>query len=72
MPKTVAGIDYSLVSPAICCYSTASGYFMFESCDFYVLSNKKKIIGIVCRWKTSGQYTCRQISRLLDRYRKIW
>ena len=39
------GIDYSLTSPAICCYTTDSGDFCVENCQFYYVTNKPKFIG---------------------------
>jgi Holliday junction resolvasome RuvABC endonuclease subunit len=42
--KKIAGIDYSLTSPAICIYSEGSdgGHFDFDRCVFHYLSNSKK------------------------------
>ena len=40
-PKTIIGIYYSLISPAIC----VTKDFIFENSQFYYLTNKKKYIG---------------------------
>ena len=42
--KKIAGIDYSLTSPAICIYSEEEdgGYFYFDRCMLYYLSNNEK------------------------------
>ena len=42
--KTIAGIDYSLTSPAICVYieEEDGGYFDFDRCMLYYLSNNKR------------------------------
>lgn len=37
----IAGIDYSMTSPAICLYDTDTE-FKFENCDFYFLTQTKK------------------------------
>ena len=41
--KKIAGIDYSLTSPAICVYKEEEdgGYFDFDRCMLYYLSNNK-------------------------------
>lgn len=39
---TIAGIDYSMTSPAICFYSEESGEFKFENCECYYLTQSKK------------------------------
>lgn len=39
---TIAGIDYSMTSPAICFYSEESGQFKFENCEVYYLTQTKK------------------------------
>jgi Holliday junction resolvasome RuvABC endonuclease subunit len=39
----IAGIDYSLTSPSICIYNTASGSFRFDRCMVYFLSDVKKM-----------------------------
>jgi len=38
----VAGIDYSMTSPALCVYNTESGEFSFDNCTFYFLTQSKK------------------------------
>tara|TARA_B100000287_G_scaffold67364_1_gene58913 strand:+ start:144 stop:737 length:594 start_codon:yes stop_codon:yes gene_type:complete len=42
--KKIAGIDYSLTSPAICIYieEEDGGHFDFDRCVFHYLSNSKK------------------------------
>ena len=41
--KKIAGIDYSLTSPAICVYKEEDGgYFDFDRCVFHYLSNNEK------------------------------
>ena len=41
--KKIAGIDYSLTSPAICVYKEEDGgYFDFDRCMLYYLSNSEK------------------------------
>ena len=41
--KKIAGIDYSLTSPAICVYKEENGgYFDFDRCMLYYLSNNKR------------------------------
>ena len=41
--KKIAGIDYSLTSPAICVYKEEDGgYFDFDRCVFHYLSNTEK------------------------------
>ena len=41
--KKIAGIDYSLTSPAICVYEEEDGgYFDFDRCVLYYLSNNDK------------------------------
>ena len=42
--KTIAGIDYSLTSPAICIYTEEydGGYFDFDKCMLYYLFNNKR------------------------------
>jgi hypothetical protein len=42
--KKIAGIDYSLTSPAICVYKEEDGhgYFDFDRCMLYYLSNNEK------------------------------
>ena len=42
--KKIAGIDYSLTSPAICVYKEEEdgGYFDFDRCMLYYLSNNKR------------------------------
>ena len=42
--KKIAGIDYSLTSPAICVYTEEEdgGYFDFDRCVLYYLSNNEK------------------------------
>ena len=42
--KKIAGIDYSLTSPAICIYTEEESdrYFDFDRCMLYYLSNNKK------------------------------
>jgi len=42
--KKIAGIDYSLTSPAICVYKEEDGhgYFDFDRCVLYYLSNNEK------------------------------
>ena len=41
--KKIAGIDYSLTSPAICVYKEEDGgYFDFDRCMLYYLSNNKR------------------------------
>ena len=42
--KKIAGIDYSLTSPAICVYTEEEdgGYFDFDRCVFYYLSNNER------------------------------
>jgi len=42
--KKIAGIDYSLTSPAICIYTEEEdgGYFDFDRCMLYYLSNNEK------------------------------
>jgi len=37
----IAGIDYSMTSPAICIYDTDTE-FKFENCDFYFMTQLKK------------------------------
>ena len=45
--RKIAGIDYSLTSPAICVWkSTNDRLFDFDSCDLYYLENSQ-------RWKSS-------------------
>jgi len=39
----IAGVDYSLTSPSICIYNSASGKFIFEHCMIYFLSDVKKM-----------------------------
>ena len=39
---TIAGIDYSMTSPAICLYDDAVGEFKFENCTIYYLTQNKK------------------------------
>lgn len=38
----VAGIDYSMTSPALCVYNTETGEFSFDNCTFYFLTQSKK------------------------------
>lgn len=38
----IAGIDYSMTSPALCVYNTESGEFSFDNCTFYFLTQSKK------------------------------
>ena len=39
----IAGIDYSLTSPAICVWkSTDDGYFNFDDCDLYYLEKPRR------------------------------
>ena len=41
--KKIAGIDYSLTSPAICVYKEEDdGFFDFDRCMLYYLSNNKR------------------------------
>ena len=42
--KKIAGIDYSLTSPAICVYKEEEdgGYFDFDRCVFHYLSNNER------------------------------
>ena len=42
--KKIAGIDYSLTSPAICVYTEEidGGYFDFDRCVFHYLSNSER------------------------------
>ena len=41
--KKIAGIDYSLTSPAICVYKEEDGgYFDFDGCVFHYLSNNER------------------------------
>jgi Holliday junction resolvasome RuvABC endonuclease subunit len=42
--KTIAGIDYSLTSPAVCIYieEVDGGYFDFDRCMLYYLFNNKR------------------------------
>ena len=41
--KKIAGIDYSLTSPAICVYKEEDGgYFDFDRCVFHYLSNNER------------------------------
>ena len=41
--KKIAGIDYSLTSPAICVYKDENGgHFDFDRCVFHYLSNNEK------------------------------
>ena len=42
--KKIAGIDYSLTSPAICIYTEEEndGYFDFDRCVLYYLSNNER------------------------------
>ena len=42
--KKIAGIDYSLTSPAICIYTEEEdgGYFDFDRCVFHYLSNNER------------------------------
>ncbi len=41
--KKIAGIDYSLTSPAICIYTGDNEkFFEFDSCKIYYLSNNKR------------------------------
>ena len=43
MKKKIAGIDYSLTSPAICVYKDENGgHFDFDRCVFHYLSNTEK------------------------------
>ena len=43
MMKKIAGIDYSLTSPAICVYKEENGgHFDFDRCVFHYLSNNEK------------------------------
>ena len=43
MKKRIAGIDYSLTSPAICVYKDENGgHFDFDRCMFHYLSNTEK------------------------------
>ena len=43
MTKRIAGIDYSLTSPAICVWkSTNDGIFNFDGCDLYYLEKSKR------------------------------
>ncbi len=43
MTKRIAGIDYSLTSPAICVWkSTDDGLFNFDGCDLYYLEKPKR------------------------------
>ena len=43
MKKKIAGIDYSLTSPAICVYKDENGgHFDFDRCVFHYLSNNEK------------------------------
>ena len=39
----IAGVDYSLTSPSICIYNSASGAFTFDHCMIYFLSDVKKM-----------------------------
>ena len=58
-----AGIDYSLTSPSLCSFNSEDGDFLFENCDFSVLSDKKVPKGIAKNifiyphkpWKTSDE-----------------
>ena len=43
--KKLAGIDYSLTSPAICIWKSTDdddGFFNFDDCDLYYLENPRK------------------------------
>lgn len=42
LTMTIAGIDYSMTSPAICFYSEKDGEFNFENCECYYLTQSKK------------------------------
>ena len=39
---TIAGIDYSMTSPAICFYTEADGNMNFANCECYYLTKSKK------------------------------
>jgi Holliday junction resolvasome RuvABC endonuclease subunit len=39
---TIAGIDYSMTSPAICFYDMGVGDCKFENCEIYYLTQSKK------------------------------
>lgn len=39
---TIAGIDYSMTSPAICLYDDTAGEFKFENCTIHYLTQNKK------------------------------
>lgn len=43
----VAGLDYSMTSPAICLYDDADGEMKFENCRAYYLTQVKKYDNIV-------------------------
>lgn len=43
----VAGLDYSMTSPAICLYDDADGEFKFSNCSVYFLTQTKKYDTIV-------------------------
>ena len=44
MTKRIAGIDYSLTSPAICVWKSTDddGYFNFDDCDLYYLEKPRR------------------------------
>ena len=47
--RKIAGVDYSLTSPAVCVWKAENddGYFDFDSCDLYYLES-------VQRWKSAA------------------
>ena len=39
---TIAGVDYSMTSPAVCLYDDTAGNFKFENCTIHYLTQSKK------------------------------
>jgi Holliday junction resolvasome RuvABC endonuclease subunit len=50
----IAGIDYSMTSPAICIYNT-DDEFKFENCEFYFLTQLKKYKNLTLK-NVNGHY----------------
>ena len=61
------GVDYSLVSPAVCVFNDTAGEFCFDACDFIVISDKK----IPCATRNIGIYPHKPWSNPNERYHNI-
>ena len=64
--RKIAGIDYSLTSPAICVWKVErdDGYFDFDNCDLYYLEN-------IQRWKSTGASSAGLLNLHPDDY-PVW